>query len=142
MPAQTSILEQSIISLKTRRAELVAERGRIDDECSRIEAALAAVGAVPALSTIAGSRPRKPGPAPGARRAPRGANRAKILAVASDSARTVAEIATLTGIRKTVVATTVSTLTRGGMMRRDSAGYRTVAAETAPRSARRRAARR
>ncbi|HXE94258.1 MAG TPA: hypothetical protein VN544_10695 [Gaiellaceae bacterium] len=137
-----STLEQSIISLKARRAELVAERARIDDEHSRIEAALAAVGAVPARSTIARSRTRKPGPAPGARRAPRGANRAKILAVASDSAKTVAEIATLTGVRKTVVATTVSTLTKRGMMQRDGAGYRTVAANTAPRPPRRRAARR
>ncbi|HXE94247.1 MAG TPA: hypothetical protein VN544_10640 [Gaiellaceae bacterium] len=119
--------------MQARRDELVVERARIDEECSGIDAALAAVGALRARSTNASYGARRPGPRPGARRAPRGANRAKILAAASEP-RTVAEIATLTGIRKTVVAATVSPLAKRGVMRRDGAGYRTVTAGVGVRS--------
>lgn len=140
MPAQSSVLERSVISLRARRDELVVERARIDEECARIDAALVAAGAVPARSTNAGPGRRRPGSPPGAPRAPRGANRAKILAAAGEP-RTVAEIATLTGIRKTVVAATVSTLTKRGVLRRDAAGYSTVATGSAARPASRRATR-
>jgi len=95
-----------------------------------MQAGLAALGdaarSAPARSRPAAAR-RKPGLRRGAPRAPRGANRAKILAAASERPRKVAEIAEITGIPKPVVASTVSTLTRRGVMRRTaSGGYRTV----------------
>lgn len=132
-PLMGSVVEQ----LSARLVEL----GPAIEEHARIQDALGAVGESTS-SAAERSRPaarRKPGPRRGSRRAPRGANRAKILAAASREARTVAEITEITGIKKTVVATSVSTLAKRGLLRRDSSGgYRTVSDLSAARSGGRR----
>lgn len=124
-PMMGTILAQ----LQTRRAEL---EDAVDDllrERDSIDAALAAGNGTPApAATRQRTRRRRPGPRPGAPRAPRGQNRERILTVTAEQARTVAEIAQLTGIKPTVVATTVSNLTRRGVLRRETGGYRSTPA--------------
>lgn len=135
-PMMGTILAQ----LQTRRAEVDDVVDDLLRERDSIDAALAAGNGTPVPPAARQrARHRRPGPRPGAPRAPRGQNRERILTVTAEQARTVAEIAQLTGIKPTIVATTVSNLTRRGVLRREAGGYRST---PAPRRVRRGAVRR
>lgn len=103
------------------------------EELNRLEAARVVLA-----PDAAASKPRRaaaPRSPAGRRRAPRGANRAAILALARTSPGiTVAQLAETTGIAKPTVHSTVYALTRAGELARDGDGVK-VAGEPMTTSA-------
>ena len=84
------------------RARLDARMSEIDDEQRRIGAALAALS------------PKPPQQGPAADRAPRGRNREAIVRALRRRSMRAAELRRATGIRPNVLATTLSTMRKGG----------------------------
>ena len=115
------LLSRSVRAMEARLAEIKP----LADEVPRLEAALAALqgnGASErrrsASSAAAGrtAQPSKP-------RAPRGANRQKILAeIGNRPGASAGEIANATRIRKTVTYTTIAKLKKDGLVKSEDGG--------------------
>jgi hypothetical protein len=117
--------------LTSRLADVEREVAPLNAEAERLRAAIDAVRAVdsrrPAQPTSrpprAASRTNGSKPPRATRRAPRGENRAKILAATRGAPKTAKQIEAETGVPSATAASTMNTMARAGLLRKARRGY-------------------
>jgi hypothetical protein len=122
-PAVIDIREHAELRLQELRPFL--------EEADQLRRVLAILGdrdasdALPVLGQDAARRVAASPPPPAGRRAPQGANKRRILAVVCERPGvTAAEVARVTGLKRTVVASTMARLKRTGELVADGRGAR------------------
>ena len=131
-----SAIDEALETIKKRLAEIEAEREELLVAVRALTSGQSSVGASRGIrqATVRRNTARR-GRAAGSARAPRGANRAKILDSIASSAKTAATVSRETGIPATTVASTLTALKKAGLAEKRSPGY--IAAPPAQRRRRR-----
>ncbi len=113
----------------TQIEEQLKQHHRLSDELERLRGALSRLEGQ-ARSRMRGGRKPPAKPAAGAKpanapeRAPRGQNKAKVLAALQNGPMTASEIAKVTGISTGTVSTLLSKLAKSGELTKAERGYR------------------
>jgi len=126
MPNAVDLLKDRLADIERELAPLLDERNQLTAGIAAMEAAAPSAPARRRTKRTRGSRSnggRRTRPRASSRRAPRGANRDKILAVLSNVPMTARDVEQATGIPSATAATTLNQMRRSGLARKAPRGY-------------------
>jgi DNA invertase Pin-like site-specific DNA recombinase len=122
-----SVVSDAVQTWKSRLSEIERQIGPLQSEADELREAIAKLESAGAARRRppSGRRPGRPRSTSTARaRAPRGQNRARILAAIKSEAKTAGDVAKETGIGRATVSTTLSKLANEGAAVKAQRGYR------------------
>lgn len=122
-----SVVSDAVQTWKSRLSEIERQIGPLQSEADELREAIAKLESAGAARRRAssGRRPGRPrSTSTAGARAPRGQNRARILAAIKSEAKTAGDVAKETGIGRATVSTTLSKLANEGAAVKAQRGYR------------------